>query len=376
MKTSGTALALLAFALGAQAALVEEQMDLPVRVNDAFGKVIEQTIKVTVFSDDANPRPAPVLVFSHGRAPDAQGRQALGRARYTDAARWFVSRGFIVAVPTRIGYGVTGGEDIEDSGACNRKNYPPGYAAAAQQTLAVLEAVRKRPDAAPDRAVVAGQSYGGATAVAVAGLNVPGVQATINFAGGGGGNPKTQPQRPCAPQALERMFKGYGATAKAPVLWIYTENDMYFGPAYPKEWFQAYRAAGGPGEFVQFPPHGEDGHLLFSRYPQAWQPRVAQFLDAQGFKAPWRIKYPVAAGMPLDDESRLPYVKDAGRGGYRTFLTKAAPRAFAVAPNGAWGWANGGDEPLARALANCNRSGGGACKLYAIDHEVVWKTQE
>jgi dienelactone hydrolase len=375
MKRGWIALALLAAALGAQARLAEEEIDLPVRVVDGFGKAIEQAIKVTVFSDDTNPRPAPVLVLNHGRAPDPEGRAALGRARYGDAARWLVSRGFIVAVPTRIGYGVTGGEDIEDSGGCAHKNYAPGYSAAAQQTLAVLQAMRKRPDAAPDRAVVMGQSYGGTTAVTIAALNPPGVQATINFAGGGGGNPKTQPQRPCAPQSLERLFKGYGEQAKVPVLWVYTENDMYFGPRYPREWFAAYRAAGGPGEFVQFPPHGDDGHLMFSRFPQVWQPKVAQFLDAQGFKAPWKIKFPAAAGVPLDDEGRLPYVKDTGRAGYRTFLTKAGPRAFAVAPNGSWGWANGGDEPLARALANCNRSGGGACKVYAIDHEVVWKAE-
>jgi dienelactone hydrolase len=57
--------------------------------------------------------------------------------------------------------------------------YPPGYAAAAQQTLAVLEAVRQRPDAARDRAVVMGQSFGGATAVTIAGLNPAGVQAAF-----------------------------------------------------------------------------------------------------------------------------------------------------------------------------------------------------
>jgi len=269
----------------AQARLHEEQIDLPVKVNDAYGKAVEQTIKVTVFHDDANPRPAPVLVLSHGRAPDAEGRAGMNRARYLDASRFLVQRGFIVAVPTRIGYGVSGGPDIEDSGPCNAKRYPPGYAAAAEQTLAVLAAMRQRPDAAHDRAVVMGQSYGGATAVAVAALNPPGVQASINFAGGGGGNPKTQPQRPCAPQALERMFAGYGKTARMPMLWIYTENDRYFGAELPRQWHAAYVAAGGQARMVQFPPQGDDGHLLFSRFPQLWQPQVAEFLDAQGFHA-------------------------------------------------------------------------------------------
>jgi dienelactone hydrolase len=267
----------------AHATLREEQIDLPVKVNDAYGKAVEQTIKVTVFYDEANPQPAPVLVLNHGRASDAEGRVKLNRARYTDASRFLVQRGFIVAVPTRIGYGVSGGPDVEDSGACNAKRYPPGYAAAAEQTLAVLAAVRQRPDASKDRAVVMGQSYGGTTAVTIAALNPAGVQASINFAGGGGGNPKTQPQRPCAPQALERMFGNYGKTARIPMLWIYTENDMYFGPELPRQWHAAYVATGGQAQLVQFPPQGDDGHQLFSRFPQLWQPKVAEFLDAQGF---------------------------------------------------------------------------------------------
>ena len=70
------------------------------------------------------------------------------------------------------------------------------------------------------------------------------------------------------------------------MLWIYTENDMYFGPTYPREWFDAYVAAGGKAQLVQFPPRGDDGHLLFSRFPEDWQPRVSEFLDAHGFPAP------------------------------------------------------------------------------------------
>lgn len=284
--------ALLATAGAAHARLHEVQIDVPVKVVDMYNKSSEQVIKVTIFYDDTNPRPAPVLVLNHGRAAAAEDRVKLGRARYSDASKFFVQRGFVVAVPTRVGYGVSGGDDVEDSGTCSRKNYPPGYASAAAQTLAVLEAVRGRPDAAKDRAVVVGQSYGGTTAVTIASLNPSGVQASINFAGGGGGNPITQPQQPCAPQMLERMFRSYGETARLPMLWVYAENDMYFGPKYPRQWFEAYTAAGGKAEFAQFPPHGDDGHSLFTRFPEVWQPRVGEFLDAAGFKAPARKDKP------------------------------------------------------------------------------------
>ncbi len=281
-----TWLLLAALALAPQAGsakLVEQQMEVPVEVKNAYGKASAQAIKVTVFVDDSTPEPRPVLVINHGRAADAADRAALGRARYSDASRWFASQGFVVAVPTRVGYGVSGGDDVEDSGECNRKNYPPIYAAAAQQTLTVLDVMLARPDTAKDRSVVLGQSVGGATSIAVAALNPPGIVATINFAGGGGGNPKTQPREPCAPSSLERMFADYGRSAHVPTLWIYTENDLFMGPKYPRQWFEAFRKTGGDGEFVQFPPHGDDGHNLFTRFPQTWKPVVAEFLRKQGY---------------------------------------------------------------------------------------------
>lgn len=279
------AVALLAFFSNCvQARLVEQQQNVSVQVSDMFNKRVEQTIRVTTFFDDATPQPRPVLVLNHGRAVDAASRASLGRARYSDASAWFAGHGFLVAVPTRVGYGVSGGDDVEDTGQCRNKVYEPAYAAAAQQTQAVLQAVWQRPDVNPQRSVVVGQSFGGATSVTMAARNVAGVVATINFAGGGGGNPQTMPQRPCRPDLLERMFGNYGKTARVPMLWIYTENDQYFGPTYPREWFDAFLKAGGQAEFKQFPPHGEDGHSLFTRFPAVWRPVVADFLRRQGFE--------------------------------------------------------------------------------------------
>lgn len=283
LRAAAALLAACAAAGAARAAVVEEMLDVPVQVSDAYGKRIEQPIKVVVFDDDARPGPKPVIVINHGRAPQAADRAAMGRARFADISRWFARAGFVVAVPTRIGYGASGGEDIEDSGACGRKNFAPGFLAAAQQAVAVLQAVRERPDAARDRGVILGQSYGGATTVAAASLNPPGVVAAINFAGGSGGDPKNRPQRPCGPQLVERTYAKFGATARVPMLWVYTENDRYWGAQIPHEWFEAFQAAGGNARFVQMPPHGEDGHQLFARFPEAWKPAVAAFLREQGF---------------------------------------------------------------------------------------------
>jgi dienelactone hydrolase len=273
--------ALLAAAQPGAARMVEEVTDLTATAANARGRSVTHPIKVTIFHDDAVPR-APFLVLNHGRPARAEDFVKMGRQRFSDNSKYFVARGFVVLVPTRIGYGITGGEDVEDSGGCQGKNYPPVYEAAAQQTLQVLVHAGTLPYVDAARGIVLGQSFGGATAIAVAAKNVAGVVAAVNFAGGGG-NPATRPADPCRPDQLRKLFAGYGATARMPTLWLYSENDKYFGKDYPREWFEAFVAAGGKGEFVQLPPHGEDGHASFSRNSAAWRPAFEDFLRRNGF---------------------------------------------------------------------------------------------
>jgi dienelactone hydrolase len=267
----------------AQGKIIEEQIRVPVEVTNIRGDHVTQTIVVGLFHDDAAPKPYPVLVLNHGRAYQASQRTTVRVSSFSSAARWLVGFGFIVAVPIRVGYGATGGEDVEYSGTCKRKNYPPAYFAAASQTLSVINALRRRPDVAKDDAVVMGQSFGGTAAITVASLNAPGVRAAINFAGGGGGNPDTRPQNPCSQAGLEHLFADYGKTSRIPTLWVYSKNDMFFGPNLPRDWFAGFRAAGGVGEFAQFPAFSTNGHLLFSRGADLWQPRVQSFLNHLGY---------------------------------------------------------------------------------------------
>ena len=127
--------------------------------------------------------------------------------------------------------------------------------------------------------MVVGQSFGGTTSITLAARNPRGLLAAINFAGGGGGNPETRTGEPCQPERLERMFGDYGRTARVPTLWVYAENDRYWGPLYPGTWFDAFRAAGGTGEFVMLGAFGADGHSLFTRGFEVWRPVVERFLD-------------------------------------------------------------------------------------------------
>ncbi len=280
-----TLLLALGLGSGARAAIVEEQVTLPVTVRHGSQAETRRDLTVTVFRDDARPR-APFLVLGHGRPVSAAQRAALGRSRYAETSHYLVSLGFTVFVPTRIGYGVTGGPDLERSGPCDTRRYEPAFDAAAQQLRQVIVYARGRPDIEAGRGLIVGQSFGGATAIALAAAAPPGLRGAVNFAGGSGGRPATHPAEPCSPAALSNLFAGYGRAARLPTLWFYAENDRFFGPQLPRAWFSAFTAAGGNGRFVLLPAHGADGHGSIATNPAAWRPVFELFLDELGFQLP------------------------------------------------------------------------------------------
>lgn len=284
LRAALVAAALLPAAWPVAAAIVEEVVEVAVTAGGLRGGPFTQPITVTVFRDDER-RHSPFLVLNHGRS--SANREKVGRVRYSANSRYFVSRGFAVFVPTRMGYGVSGGEDVEYSGPCEARQFEPSAAAAAGQVLAVIEHARSMGYVNPDRGLVVGQSYGGVATIAVAAQRVPGVLAAVNFAGGGGGRPSREPGNPCSAGAMEALFASYGATSRIPTLWLYSGNDRYWGREFPRRWFEAFRSGGAAGEFVSLPPlppsKGEDGHATFTRNPDAWRPAFEAFLRRNGF---------------------------------------------------------------------------------------------
>src|SRR6185503_14570300 len=110
---------------------------------------------------------------------------------------------------------------------------------------------------------------------------------------------------------------------------------------------------GGKARLVAFGEFGRDAHGMFSssRGVPIWVPEVEKFLESLGLPSKPVIaisdvpRPPRSEFARLDDLAALPMVRDTGRKGYEEFLKRGLPRAFAIGPTGAWGWANEGDDP-------------------------------
>jgi dienelactone hydrolase len=267
------------------ARIIEEIIEVPVSVSNSNftnNPKIEQKITVTIWRDDSVKK-SPYLLFSHGRAGTDQERGKFGRSSEKRNSEYFVSKGFAVILPTRIGYGVSGGPDADYSGACGNKNYLEGRKVAIDQSKQVLNHVFDFSYIDRTKGIVVGQSVGGFTTIGLSAENISGLKGAINFAGGDGGDPIKAPERPCGDYLIKDTFAKYGASNKVPTLWLYSVNDKFWGEQLPKDWFSAFQRAGGRGQFISLPAYKEDGHSIFRGDLNAWKNDFEKFIKEVGF---------------------------------------------------------------------------------------------
>lgn len=354
--------------------LREEVQHIRVKTQDLYGKEIEGNIPVTIFRP-AGDGPFPLVIMNHGR-PTKDKRADLGRQRYENLSRYLVRKGFVVMIPTRLGYHETYGQfDPEDAGGCSAMRPEPMALAASDQVLQTLEFARSLPYVSVARWVVMGQSVGGLAAVATVGRKPAGLVAGINFSGGTGGDPNTRAGDPCNPGALERLWRSQAATAQAPMLWFYWANDKYWGADNPQRWHRAWTSGGGQAELNLMQASGTDGHSGMANDMDHWVPLAEKFLARHGFSQAGAVAIPQASGFAkVTDVSRVPVSQASRDNTYAKFLAGSSPRAYAIGPQGYTGWATG-DWAAGRALGHCQARRGIVCKLYAVNDDVVWSSQ-
>ncbi len=227
--------------------------------------------------------PARLVVINHGSPANSSARPRMQLHRCSDeAARWFLTRGYVVAFPLRRGYGANGGTSPESSPSCREADFAQSGLETARDIDAVVRHVVALPFVRAGQTVVLGQSAGGWGTVAYDSMPHPGVTASISMAGGRGGHHQLQPNNNCHPERLIEAAGRFGATATTPMLWIYTANDSYFDPALATGMHDAFTRAGGKAEFIQPGPFGSDGHeLFFGRGGSAiWGPPIERYLAA------------------------------------------------------------------------------------------------
>ena len=91
-----------------------ETVSIPLAGGGMFGGNLAMVTQVFRPPGDG---PFPVVVFSHGRAPDAADRAHVKIGISNAQLRFWLARGDAVVSPIRPGYGATGGGDPENNGA-------------------------------------------------------------------------------------------------------------------------------------------------------------------------------------------------------------------------------------------------------------------
>lgn len=236
--------------------------------------------------------PFPVVVYSHGRASKAEDRARLKQPIPRGHAGYWMGKGFAVVAPIRPGYGVAGAVDRERSGTQVREDGSCGgeqrlaaaSAAAGGAVRAAIDWSRRQPWAMKDRIVLVGTSAGGLATVVAAAERPAGVIGFVDFSGGAAGYPKERPGASCGEAALTEVFRRAGRGVRVPNLWLYAENDRYWGQQAPRVWHAAFAAGGSPTQFVMTAPVvGEDGHHLMLRGGRLWSAHVDPFVTGLGF---------------------------------------------------------------------------------------------
>jgi dienelactone hydrolase len=345
-------------------------------VTRADGPFILQPLRVPLAGDlgtlealfirPSEPGRYPLALIAHGSPRSPAERPDMTPLAMLPQALEFARRGWAAVIVMRRGYGGSDGGWAETFGGCGNPDYADAGLAGADDLKTTLEFVSHRPDVDPTRMIAVGVSAGGFATVALTADPPSGLVTAISFAGGRG---SVADNDVCHPDRLIDAFRTFGKRSRVPMLWIYAANDHFFGPDLAKELDAAFTGAGGSVDFVSAPAFGSDGHGLFSPAGiPVWTPYVEQFLQQQNLTLR-------AEPLPLPPPSiAAPKVLGAnGQKAFATFLIDAPHKAFALSPDGSFGWKSGMrtvEAARVGALTFCQQSATN-CSVMFVDDAAV-----
>jgi len=289
LKSLAAALLLLFTGSIAPSRAADDQAD-PRRIQEEIWALPLPIPMLAYLVRPAGDGPFPLVVMNHGVSLNARNRSFFPLVEFRDAAIWFARRGYLVIAPVGSGYGASAidlpergiyGPFFSKAGKCSNPNFRDPGLAVAQVDLWIIDYLAAEKRIVPRDVIIVGQSAGGWASIALSSLNPPPVKAIIVFAAGRGGRLDGKPNNNCGPDRLVETTAEFGRTSRVPMLWIYIENDTFFGPALSKRMHETFTAAGGKAEYHLLPPFGGDGHFLIDSANSIpmWSPLVERFLD-------------------------------------------------------------------------------------------------
>ena len=339
--------------------LIEEPMRIPMREAGSRGL---EAYMVCPNDDLAHP----LALMTHGTPREANKIREITALSFVPQAREFARRGWTTVIVVRRGYGTSGGIYAEEARACSsRPNYYLSGKESAQDLRASIDYLSSVAHVDTSRVISVGVSAGGFANVALTADPPPNLAAAISFAGGRGSK---KPDEVCNPYDLVRTFGEFGKTSRVPMLWVYAENDHFFGPKLAAAFHAAFIKNGGKAQLIEPAAFHKDGHSLFSSGGiPLWAPVVDDFLAAHNLKL-------------RDDLLALPTPPDVAPPGslpgqdhaeWRNFLTLPEHKAFAVSGGGHYAYSYGrpsDKEARSQALEHCKELAprGDRCELVPI----------
>jgi pimeloyl-ACP methyl ester carboxylesterase len=301
----------------------------------------------------------PLAIVAHGSPRDPDERATYDARAMLPTARDLAHRGWLVVLFLRRGFGSSQGPFVEGYD-CARPNYRKALATAARDIEAVRAAMERRRDVDATRVLGVGVSVGGAAMLAWASMQPRGAVAIVSLSGGTGA---MEPGRNCDEDALVSVIGSYGLSSRVPTLWLYAENDTFFGPSVVQRMHAAYAQAGGAAEVNIFGRLKDDGHELWERFDGnlLWLPALDRFLRAHGL--------PTWEAEPMEQIARR--LGGPAHDLFRSYLAAPTEKAFAVSRDRrlARYWSQVGDLEVARreSVAACERDSGGNCEVLVED---------
>lgn len=226
--------------------------------------------------------PFPLVVINHGKAPGNPAFQQDNK--YYRQSLEFVKRGYVVILPVRQGFGTSGGQYVQGCGL-------DGLGRTRADDIAVaINYAKTLPYVDPAHIVVIGQSQGGITTAAFGVRNMPGVLGIVNLVGG-------ERMTNCANWESSDLeaFRSYGAESTVPALFMYGDNDSFWGDGtLAHQFFEAYHAGNPNAKLIDFGvfPDGDSHRMFASKNGRGiWIPAVGDFFQSLGLN--WDVKYQI-----------------------------------------------------------------------------------